>query len=462
MSKQNVIAIFDMGKTNKKLFLFDEEYKMVYEESTQLEEIKDEDGFPCEDVEELTLWLEDSFQKILRDDRFEIRAVNFSAYGASLVYLDQQLKIIPPLYSYLKPYPVELRERFYKTYGGESLVAKKTASPVLGNLNSAMQLYRMKYEKPEMFTKIKYALHLPQYLSFIISGVLASDITSIGCHTNLWDFQNNEYHPWVKKEGIETKLAPIMPNDTIAAYVDGNLPVGIGLHDSSAALIPYLISFNEQFLLLSTGTWCITFNPFNHEPLTDFELEHDCLCNLSYKGDPVKSSRLFAGYEHEQQTKKLAKYFNKPSDYYYKTLQFDLQLYNNLKPAKNFSDKNVVDAMIGQSDFAKRDLKDYNSYEEAYHQLIKDIVAQQIRSINLVMNDSSIKKLFVDGGFSENPIYMTLLAKAFPGMEVFSSSLPQASALGAALAIHKFWNSMAIPTAIFDLKPYSAADKVKA
>lgn len=453
MSKQNVIVIFDVGKTNKKLFLFDQEYKMVYEEATQLEEVTDEDGFPCENVEALTSWLKNSLNKILKDKRFEIKAVNFSGYGASLVYLDQQLKVIPPLYSYLKPYPQQLRERFYNMYGGESLVAQKMASPVLGNLNSGMQLYRIKYEKPEVFTKIKYALHLPQYLSFVISGVIGSDITSIGCHTNLWDFQNNQYHPWVKKEGIETKLAPIMRGNAIAGYIGENLPIGIGLHDSSAALIPYLISFKEQFLLLSTGTWCITFNPFNYKPLTDFELEHDCLCNLSYKGEPVKSSRLFAGYEHEQQIKRLANYFNKPGDYY-KTVQFDLQLYNKLNPVNTFSDRNIVDAMVSQSGFSKRNLKDFYSYEEAYHQLIKDIIAQQISSIKLVINDNSIK-LFVDGGFSKNQIYMNLLAKAFPGMEVFSSSLPQASALGAALAIHKFWNSKPVPAGIFDLKVYS-------
>ena len=169
---------------------------------------------------------------------------------------------------------------------------------------------------------------------------------------------------------------------------------------------------------------------------------------------------MFAGYEHEQQIKNLAKYFNKPADYY-KSVQFDLQLYNELKPVKTFSDKNMVDAMIGQSDFSKRDLKDFHTYEEAYHQLIKDIIAQQISSVKLVMNDKSIKKLFVDGGFSKNQIYMSLLAKAFPRMEVFSSSLPQASALGAALAIHKFWNSKPVPADIFDLKLYSNTDKVK-
>jgi L-fuculokinase len=457
MSKQNVIAIFDVGKTNKKLLLFDEQYKMVYEESRQLKEIKDEDDFPCEDVGALTEWVKNSFKNILEDDRYEIKGVNISGYGASLVY---QLKVIPPLYNYLKPYSTQLREKFYNTYGGESSIARQTASPVLGNLNSGMQLYRLKYEKPEVFAKIKYALHLPQYLSFILTGNIGADITSIGCHTNLWDFQKNKYHSWVKKEALETKLAPIMNSDALAGYINGNISAGIGLHDSSAALIPYLISFNDPFLLLSTGTWCITFNPFNHKPLSDVELKQDCLCYLSFKGNPVKASRLFAGYEHEQQIKKLAEHFNKPLDYY-KTVQFDLKLYNNLKPVNSFSKKNMNDAMIGKSDFGKRDLKGFTSYEEAYHQFITDIIAQQVRSVNLVLEDHSVKRLFVDGGFSKNPIYMYLLARAFRGMEVYSASLPQASALGAALAIHKYWNSKPMPTDIFDLKLYSVTHDVK-
>jgi glycerol kinase len=49
MSKQNVIAIFDVGKTNKKLFLFDERYNILSEESIKFEETKNEDDFPCED-----------------------------------------------------------------------------------------------------------------------------------------------------------------------------------------------------------------------------------------------------------------------------------------------------------------------------------------------------------------------------------------------------------------------------
>jgi len=458
MSRIPVIAILDIGKTNKKLLLFDEQYKLAYEESAQLEEIKDEDDFPCEDVNALTAWVKDSFDRLLKDERYHIKAINFSAYGASFVYLDEQLKIIPPLYNYLKPFSPQLKEKFYNDYGGESVVTKQTASPVLGNLNSGMQLYRLKYEQPVKFDQIKYALHLPQYVSFVLTGKLNTDITSIGCHTNLWNFQNNQYHHWVKKEGLDGKLPAVKNADEIAGYSKDHIPVGIGLHDSSAALIPYLSSFNEPFILLSTGTWCITLNPFNHTRLSDDELHQDCLCYLSYQGKPVKASRLFAGYEHEQQTKKIAAHFNTALDHY-KTVLYDLDIRKQLKPSKNISKKEEQEVMVQQSFFGARALNLFTSYEEAYHQLVADIIAQQVHSTNLVLKGTAVKRIFVDGGFGNNPVYMHLLSEAFPGIEVYAASVPQASAIGAALAIHRHWNSKPLPDDIIDLRLYSSVHK---
>ena len=454
MIKAPVILIFDVGKTNKKLLLFDEDYKIVFEKSNQFTEVQDEDGYSCENVEELTTWLKESFETILTDSRFKIKAVNFSAYGASFVYLDKDGKVLLPLYNYLKPYPQNLQQQFYRKYGGESLITKQTASPVLGNLNSGMQLYRLKYEKPETFAQIKYALHLPQYLSYVICGALNSDITSVGCHTNLWHFQNNKYHTWVKEEGVEEKFPARKECTEMAATTHDNIPVGAGLHDSSAALIPYLSSFNEPFILLSTGTWCINLNPFNHSLLTDHELHQDCLCYLSYQGATVKASRLFAGYEHEQQVKRLGEHFKKQTDYY-KNVKADPVLLKKLKPKKNSVQNVNSSAMVGQSKFAKRNLYDFSNYEEAYHKLIADIMEQQVRSTNIVLKGTAVKRIFVDGGFSQNPIYMYLLSEAFPDIEVYAASIPQASALGTAMAVHQHWNTKPLPSDIIDLKLYS-------
>ncbi|WP_428668012.1 FGGY-family carbohydrate kinase [Runella sp.] len=458
--KVPVCAVIDIGKTNKKLFLFDENYKIVLEKSGQFPETTDEDGDPCEDVALLTSWVDESLQEVLALEEYDIKAINFSTYGASLVHVGEDGTPVLPLYNYLKPYPELLKKQFYDTYGGEQEFTRRTASPILGSLNSGMIIYRLKYEKPEVLAKIKYSLHLPQYVGYLVSGQYVSDITSIGCHTNLWDFDNNAYHDWVHQENILEKLAPTEPGDKVVTKsINGqNRLVGIGLHDSSSALIPYLVSFLEPFVLISTGTWCISLNPFNHTPLTDEELQYDCLCYMQYNGKPVKASRLFAGYEHEQQTKRLASHFNKDTDHY-KTVTYDARMINELKAGKKTDGidfEHLSKPPMTEGLFGQRDLTGFESYEQAYHQLILDIVNQQIISTGLVLTESNVKRMFVDGGFGKNPIYMNLLAAAFPNMEIFAASVAQATSLGAALSIHRHWNTQALPPDLIDLRFYNS------
>ena len=305
-------------------------------------------------------------------------------------------------------------------------------------------MYRLKYEKPEIFKKISCSLHLPQYLSFLISSRLATDITSLGCHTQLWDFEKNDYHSWVQKEGILSKFADIHHSDqpvgvaSIAPTANLKIPAGIGLHDSSAALIPYLASVQEPFILLSTGTWSISLNPFNHSKLTREELDHECLCYLSYTGNPVKASRLFAGHMHELQTKKMGEHFSKSPDYY-TTVLCNIELADSLH--KNYHSN----SSHSSPSHYEHNLYSFSNYEEAYHQLIFDLILQQVESTKLVLTGATVKRIFVDGGFSKNPVYMHLLSRFFPEMNVLAASMPQATALGAALSIHKYWNRQEIP-----------------
>ncbi|MBO0940004.1 carbohydrate kinase [Fibrella sp. HMF5335] len=455
-----VIAIFDIGKTNKKLFLFDEQYRIVWEQAETFTDIADEDGDPCEDVARLNAWVRNGLMRAQQLPTFEIKAVNFSTYGASLAYIDADYQPVGQLYNYLKPFPDTLREQFYSTYGEPAKLSLQTASPCLDSLNSGLMLYRIKYDKPALFDKILYALHLPQYVSFLFTGQPVTDCTSLGCHTMLWDFTKQDYADWVKKEGLTDIFGPITPSDHVVDVpLNGHsVEVGVGLHDSSAALIPYLSAFKEPFVLLSTGTWCVSMNPFNRQPLTAEELQYDCLNYLHYGGQPVKASRLFAGYEHEQQVKRLANHFNVSPDYY-TTVAYDPGLIDTLQQripeskTVEFGKKEALISMTG-SVFNNRDLSTFATYDLAYHQLMLDIMAQQLISTNLVIADSPVKRLFVDGGFGKNPIYMSLLARAFPDIAVYAASVAQASALGAALAIHDHWNSGSMPTNSIDLKLY--------
>jgi sugar (pentulose or hexulose) kinase len=452
-----VVAIFDVGKTNKKVFLFDQAYRIVYEKSVHFQETTDEDGDPCEDVNSLRSFILDELQSLLESTQFRIRAVNFCSYGASFVYVDEEGKNVGPLYNYLKPYPEALQKKFYHTYGGENIFSFQTASPVLGSLNSGMQLYRVKHEKPDLFKEVKYALHLPQYLSYLVSGKAFSEITSIGCHTNLWHFQNMEYHYWVRKEGLLEKLPPLVPSDMVVepASAARNFVVGVGLHDSSAALIPYLVNFTDPFVLLSTGTWSISLNPFNNTALTKHELECDSLCYLQYRGSPVKASRLFAGHFHDIQVKRLAEHFNKDTDRYL-TIPFDEALVTRILQQQQDAKPVETKALLKELPFASRDLTTFANDAEAYHQLMYDLVLQQHASTQLVLKGTPVKRIYVDGGFSHNAVYMNLLAAFYPQMEVYASSIPQATAIGTALSIHQAWNAESFPKDLIELKHYPA------
>lgn len=450
MPSTPVIVVFDIGKTNKKLFLFDERYKIVHEHSSPFPEIKDDDGFPCDDIHAITAWINASLEDLAHSNDFDIKAINFSSYGASFVHVDGSGKPALPLYNYLKPFPETLKKRFFDTYGGEKKVSRETASPVLDSLNSGLQLYRLKYER-NLTGMPGVSLHLPQYLSYLVTGKYCSDLTSIGCHTMLWNFEQNAYHEWVHAENILNRLAPVFPSDGVMQSRWKNIKAGGGLHDSSSALIPYLAHFHEPFVLISTGTWSISMNPFNNVPLTDDELERDCLSFMTFRGAAVKASRLFAGNAHEEEIRRLASHFSKPLNTF-QSVAYDGNICEMLK-ARLPQDGQVA-FVPGSILFGKRDLNVFDSYEQAYHQLLMDIVHQQTLSTRLVMKGTGVKKIFVDGGFGKNPVYMKLLSAAFPETEVYASSVPQASAIGAAVAIHAHWNSQPVPDDLIALKRF--------
>ncbi len=443
--RMKVMAVFDIGKTNKKVFLWNELYQIVFERQQNFNEIPDEDGFLGEDLPAVRLWMLQTFAEINSLPDYQICALNFSGYGATVVFVDEKGHAVSPLYNYLKAFPEGLFP--YSNYGGEDEFARATASPILGNLNSGLQAFRVSQVSLEVWEKTRWVMHWPNFLSSIFTGNFASEITSIGCHTALWDFDKKTYHDWVTDFGLRNKLPEIAPSNTSYLNEETNIPVGLGLHDSSSALVPYLRVMHSPFLLLSTGTWCIAMNPFDEEPLSAIELKNDVLCFLQGNGKPVKAARLFAGNTHEIQIKRLQEHYQ-ASPTQYKSVEFNASYLEVLDDQmKNIPsvDQAHMDYLV-DCDFNARDLNKFPTYELAYVQLMIDLACQQIFSLRLLLKEGTpVTKILVDGGFSKNSLYMNFLVHAFPAFEIYGAEVAQASSLGAALMMHETWNTNEIP-----------------
>ncbi|OOG75379.1 FGGY-family carbohydrate kinase [Algoriphagus sp. A40] len=439
MPRIPVTAVFDIGKTNKKFFLFDENLKEVHNTYTRLDAIPDEDGFPSEPILPLRDWMLETFRQALNSTEFEIKKLNFSGHGASFVHTDENGEPATPLYDYLKPFPKDLLDRFYSENGGKMAFCQKTSSPPLAMLNSGLQIYFLKYAKPEFFKNVRHCLHLPQFLSLIFTGEMVSDYTSIGCHTGLWDFEKMDYHDWVKREGIEPLLPPILPGNSLLKTKPelGGIPCGIGVHDSSGALLPYLKQEKEPFALLSTGTWAISINPFNKTPLSESELTKDCLQFLSISGQPIKISRLFIGEEHKYQVDEMYAFWELPLGTY-KKLKFEESWFQKVRqhPKKRIGFQYLKPADYGLEKADTTDWSSFSEFTEAYYTFLHELTDIQVASLRLVLDGAPVNRLFVDGGFNANFIFLEMLRKKLPGMEIIPSDFPNGSALGAAMLVN--------------------------
>ncbi|WP_282122132.1 FGGY family carbohydrate kinase [Algibacter mikhailovii] len=431
----NVIAVIDIGKTNKKIFLFNENFDTVYQNSTQFEEIEDEDGFPCDNIEAIELWVLNEIKKIQVQGVFKIKAINFSTHGASLIYLDKDGNRIAPLYNYLKPLDIERFNSFYKSNGGVEEFSRKTASPAYGMLNVGLQMLWIKTEKPEVWNKVHSILHYPQYLSFLFTKKIASDYTSVGAHTAIWDFDNMKYHNWLSDAHINLPM-PTNGREAIITELNGDkVAVGTGLHDSSSSIIPVLEK-ESNFILLSTGTWIIAMNPYSTEKLTTQQLQNNCLCFMTPEKKQIKSSMQFLGRIHEVYLKAL-------SDYFQVDINTHLELVLNPNLCLEIIDQDVKVFLAEgiDKDFEAHPdlLQKFFSYETAYYQLVYEISKKVIVAIDLILDkDSELSNIFVSGGFNRNEVFLKYLTLLKKNVAIKISECKNESALGAALLMKEY------------------------
>lgn len=434
---KKAIVIFDIGKTNKKVLIFDENFNVVFNNSVRFDEIVDDDNYPCDNIDSIEKWIQHEVKRIQIENIYSIKAINFTTHGATVVYLDKKGKRITPLYNYLKPLNNIDFTELYNENDGVKEFSRRTASPAYGMLNSGLQMYWLKNKKPHLWKQVTSILHYPQYLSYLFTKKITADFTSIGAHTAIWNFDKMEYHSWLKKENIPLPI-PLNGKKAIPSTINGEkIAVGTGLHDSSSSLIPLLKENQEnEFILLSTGTWIIAMNPYSKERLTQFQLNNNCLCFLTPEKKQVKSSMQFLGRIHEVYLETLSNHFNVDFETYLNlTLNKELCSKTNLTPTRIF----LAEGIDTNFEANEKLLENFNSYEEAYYQLVYEISKKVVIAIDLILDqNNSLKDIYISGGFNRNEIFVEFISLLKPDLKIKISTSKNESALGAALLMKKY------------------------
>ena len=143
------------------------------------------------------------------------------------------------------------------------------------------------------------------------------------------------------------------------------------------------------------------------------------------------------GHIHDINVKRLCEYF-KLDENAYKKVGLDTILLNKLN-AENQATRVFFRQGVPE-DYTDTSVEPagFQSFEEAYHQLMSDLTDLCVESIGLIVEENDCtRNLYVTGGFAKNPIFKHLLANYYPDKKVYTSEIPNASSLGAALVLWK-------------------------
>jgi sugar (pentulose or hexulose) kinase len=295
------VAVLDVGKTNVKAVIVDAEARREMAARTRPNQVLTGEPYPHFDVDGIFAFFLQSLKEL--NGEFGFDAISITAHGASGALLGAEGLALPVL-DYEFHYPAEIETDYDEIRPSFS----ETFSPRLpGGLNLGAQLHYQKTAFPEAFRNVQTIVTYPQYWGWRLTGHAATEVTSLGCHTDLWRPRQGGFSSLVERLGIAEKLAPVRKPSDRLGYVTEEIaakiglarlvPVYCGIHDSNASLLPHLGQHEAPFAVVSTGTWIVIFAVGGD--LDHLDADRDTLANVDALGRAVPSARFMGGREFE-------------------------------------------------------------------------------------------------------------------------------------------------------------------
>ncbi len=306
-AKPPCVLVLDVGKTNKKVALYDRDFHVLAEARLPLG-TADWNGLEVERTGDMLAWFRERLRAFAAN--FDIRAISVTAHGATLALLDESGRLAMPVVSYTASVGHDVQDEFYEQYGARSALLRETGSADIGFCNMAKVLHYVRTRRSETWARVRHGLFYASYFAYELTGMMAMEPTFIGNHSYLWDFARNDWSRIARDLGAHELFAKPMRNSWDAlgplrgdwardCGVGPDCVVAAGIHDSNANLLPYLARERSDFVLASTGTWCVLMRPVDTPRLTDAQVDANVFFNLSATRKPVLTGLLPAGMEYE-------------------------------------------------------------------------------------------------------------------------------------------------------------------
>lgn len=300
-----LVAVLDIGKTNAKLMLVEEGGRTLWSAERPSPAVATPGVAPLTrqlDVAGIEAWMIGQLAEM--PEKHRIRAIVPVAHGAAMVLVGGEGEVL------LAPdYEDGAYDAVLAEYRALRPDFAETLSPALpAGLNLGTQIFFVQTMLPEIFQRTRMILTYPQYWSWRLSGVAASEVTSLGCHTDLWNPAAGGFSSLVAAAGWGPLLPPVqpararlgrlLPELAATTGLPQECAVICGIHDSNASYLSHRVARTgtENFSVISSGTWCIILA--KGADLGQLREAEDMLANVDALGEPTATARFMGGREY--------------------------------------------------------------------------------------------------------------------------------------------------------------------
>lgn len=396
LKQRNNSVILDIGKTHIKIILFDTiNFKELIAYQTK-NKILDITPYPHFDLDFIKSFIVSSIKKISKE--FPVDTIFASTHGACLALLGKD-KLILPVLDYEHDGPDEIRSEYDKT----RLPFHSTGTPAMpAGLNLAAQIYWQNKRFPDEFAKVDTILFWPQYWSYWLCGVAASEISFASSHSDLWNINESQFID-LKNYGIGSKvkfpkirsaseiLGPIKKNLAQEMGLSKEIMIYCGGHDSSLTLASAYLNYELPITVISTGTWITVFsigkNGVNVNEQKGVMVSCDCF------GNEVPNFRFPGGKIYENHLKR-------KNEFKKKNLELslsDIELINfeDIESAKFINNKSNKEITF-----------DEFNYESIEYTISKVLAKKTLLGLEMIDADG---KILLSGPFIHNKNFLNVI-----------------------------------------------------
>ena len=450
-----LVAVIDIGKTNKKVALFDERLQQVAHVQAPFPAVLDSNGVLVEQTAQIWAWLKQQLAALYRQHPFT--ALSITTHGAAWAALDGRGELAIPVIAYEHDLGEAEQQRFdaefYARCGALEQLQDETGTcdlPLLVNPAKMVLFAQQRYAAG--WAQARHLVNYPQYWGHLLTGALASEATYSANHSFLFDIRRGRASSAAHALGVADKLdfAFRQPWDRLGTLRPElqrelglpALPVTVGIHDSNSALLLYLVKHQgRDFVVNSTGTWCVAMHRVNEVSYRPEELGQKVIFNIDALGGLTKTSFLMGGQDYGLYHGVIG-----GADPAFAAARVDTALADPTRlvlpgafPSQFPNARGGV--RDGNTTYSVADLQQGRApawfREPALgHDLLNISLALQTEVALRRTGINNGTALFIEGGFRNNPTFLAVLAALFPDNPVCCTNLQQATAAGAALLGH--------------------------